>query len=171
MSWIEWPLWKWFSEQINVIFPVVTFSCLIIWTFIDRLFNIALPIGTYIGIFALLGAIMTFFPPEGLWQKILWVLIFIVFLGFEFQTLYREERELNKQREIVADKFSKIITNLDRMVQESNWAREEERKRSAELLTRQETLFAHQEKLAKETLEKVKEREGALVPDNLPSVK
>ncbi len=44
----------------------------------------------------------------------------------------------------------------------------EERKQFSNLLNRQENLFTRQEILAKETLSKVKEREGALVPDNLP---
>lgn len=91
----------------------------------------------------------------------------------EYQRQYSKTaenfREITKNLDNVANKLSKVSNNLEVMSDESRKFWGEEREQFASLLNRQEALFSRQERLSIETLEKVKEREGALVPDNLPS--
>jgi hypothetical protein len=153
------------------------------WYFCVIRWDLYPPPGTYIGVFAFFGAVLTIFPPNNRWSKAFWIMVFAGLLILEINTLYVERSAYQRQQSNTAESFSKITKNLDNVankfsevarslgmvLDESRIAWKEERKQFTSLLNRQETLFSRQERLAKETLAKVKEREGALIPANLPS--
>jgi hypothetical protein len=51
------------------------------------------PVGTYIGTFAFVAAIVTIWPPQSRWAKAAWVLVFGAFLVLELTTLYQQRKE------------------------------------------------------------------------------
>lgn len=179
----------------NFFAPIIFFVG-IIWLFVViPHFKFYPPIGVYIAILAFLAAIMSFWPPDNKWAKAAWLLIFVITLLLEIQTLYHERKEQNiLQANNIADaerRFAKTIDRLDDvlanqrasftdMLAELKAGAKEERRQFTTLLKKEEHLFDKQGKLTKElfdrlnrtateTLEKAKEREGILTPSDLPN--
>ena len=136
------------------------------WWNISYYFNIHPPTGTYIAILAVLVAIMTILPPKNDKSKAVLVFIFCCMTALEIHTLYIDRDNYDKQHAADRDKYDRQHTAL---VTEERNGFENIFAQFDALIERQEGLFSHQEKISKETLEKVKEREGALIPSNLPS--
>jgi len=99
--------------------------------------------------------LMTIWPPEEKWSKAFWLLVILIFTGLEIQSIYKDREEYDKQRLALVkeerDGFNSMFAQF------------------STLIKRQEELFGRQEKLSKKTFEKVTEREGALIPENLPN--
>lgn len=149
-----------YSEIIIKRFPSFILLTIIIWFFIDSYFQFHFPVGIYIGILAFLAAVMIFLSPEKTphLHKAMWVMIFAALLFLEINSIYREKREYDKDQKEIANNFKETSDNLKKISDNLK-----------EILTQERDLFGRQERLSKETLAKVKEREGALVPSNLSS--
>jgi len=164
---------SWFPEKL----PWFVFLFLLYyWIVFVRWYEFYPPIGTYIAVLTLFGVLLTVNPPESRWEKRAWVIVFGLFVIFEIHTLYKEKMEYITQQKSVNENFNAITKNLkdtsdtlrEILENEKKYA-DETKKRFTNLIGKQEDLFSRQEKLAMATLEKVKEREGALIPSNLPS--
>jgi hypothetical protein len=78
-------------------------------------------------------------------------------------------RRLIKETEQLGAVLAEERANFKEILTEEREGRKEERRQFAALLKREENLFKRQEKISQATLDKVKEKEGELVPANLPS--
>ncbi|MDQ2710675.1 MAG: hypothetical protein M3Y24_00320 [Acidobacteriota bacterium] len=86
------------------------------WLSILRLFKVPHPpVGLYIGALAFVAAIVTIWPPDNVWSKAGWFLVFGGFLVLEITTLYQQRAEdvmtANKNRMDEDDRFAKVLKN------------------------------------------------------------
>ncbi|MGA3281096.1 MAG: hypothetical protein ABSD50_08945, partial [Smithella sp.] len=121
------------------------------------------PSGIYIDALAVVGVIMILFPPplENKWIKLMLIGIFTLLFVLETQSLYKARDEARNADEKVMKHFDVLISRLDVIQQ-----------KFSDLIGKQKDIIDHLDKqkiTQEETLKKVKEREGELIPDNLPN--
>lgn len=143
--------------------PYIMVDIVIWWWNISYYFNLHPPTGTYIAILGFMVVIVTMLPSNHDSRvKAAWIFVFFCMTLLEITNLYNDD----KQRAADRDKYDKQHTAL--VTEERNGFKDMFAQFHS-LIERQEMLFNRQERLSKETLEKAKEKEGELVPANLPS--
>lgn len=147
--------------------PLFLFFILLLWQYIFIFhYRINFPTGTYIAVLGCMVVIMTIWPPEGKWGKAFWLFVILIFTGLEIQSIYQDREEYDNRHAVLV---SEERAGFKELLGYAKTGMEAQQKSFSSLIKRQEELFHRQEKLATETLEKVKEREGSLFPDNLPN--
>jgi hypothetical protein len=82
------------GSKLSNYLPLVALVITALWVAADWLKRLHHPpVGTYIAIFAFVGAIVTIWPPQSRWAKAAWVLVFGAFLVLEITTLYQQRGE------------------------------------------------------------------------------
>jgi hypothetical protein len=147
------------STTYSVVSTII-FIGLLLWWFFS---NYIPPSGTYIGILAVMGVIMALLPPpsEKTWLKLMCIGIFTILFILETKSLYKARDDARSADERVIKHFETLISRLN--VIQQNFS---------DLINEQKYIINNlntSKKMQEETLKKVKEREGALVPDNLPN--
>jgi hypothetical protein len=149
---MEHSFWYKFYHKV---FPLLLLAVAILLWNISYCFNFHPPTGIYIAVIGCMVVLMTIWPPEEKWSKAFWLLVILIFTGLEIQSIYKDREEYDKQRIAIVKEeregFRDILARFDTLIK------------------RQEELFGRQEKLSRKTFEKVTEREGALIPNNLPN--
>jgi hypothetical protein len=109
-----------------------------------------------------MGGIMTLLPPpENRWTKAMLIGIFTILFILEIQSLYKASDDSRNADERIMNHFDILILKLDSVQQKFSDLIDKE----TDIINR----LDKQKKLQEKTFEKVTEREGALVPSNLPN--
>ncbi|MGD0577575.1 MAG: hypothetical protein ABSC08_01475 [Bryobacteraceae bacterium] len=158
--------------------PPVMVGSLAVWSLLVWGLQLYPPVGVYISILAVLGVIVTIWPPESNWGKAAWLLVFFGLMGFEISSLFYHERQqaeehardireekcaLNRILQDGQDHVRSILsqgeTNLQNILKQQQrdfsttmstmvQAEHMEGNRFSALLDKEQELYEHEEQLA-----------------------
>jgi hypothetical protein len=165
--------------------PAVAVMLLLCWLWIYPKFGVSHPpVGFYIAVLAFVAAIVSIMPPDNNRARAGWFIFFGAVLCFEISTLYQqraediattdtnrklEDAQVATTRALEDDRFAKILQS-----QQDNFAtvlRENQKQFNGTVgkLNSLSTVSDATNGLARESLAKLKEREGSLIPGSSPS--
>jgi hypothetical protein len=165
--------------------PTVSIALLILWFLVYGKIGISNPpVGFYIGVLAFVAAIVSIMPPDNGKARAGWFLFFGTVLALEVTTLYQqraddvrlaednrahEDNEVAKTRRLENDRFADILKHQQESFTKALQENQTQFNRTIGKLNSLGTATEAINGLANETIEKLKEKEGALVAADTPS--